>query len=320
MKHFILISTSFLLLLNLTACAGFNRYQEGLVIKGEVQVDTAKNIAKNSTGILDFASKIYKSKSEPSRNDRHFTDTRLEESLNYNLDDLQFYKVYCGEKKGEMYEWKYGINAIAYSNIGGDGKKIISCESNGKVDAAMFYEQFRVSRKYYPYHADITYATEDYLKKYLEKNQLYGYQSSNGMIVFPATRLNVEMYHGGSIPKSYAMTFNYENKSTKPVVIDLANSQVIVNGQTYDLVFKNGKLTGGTRFDLDKGNRAYAQNCKFKFNPGQIFKGEIIFEIPGLQIMTEEDMKNTVFVIDGVKCKNFKKVDYFSLNKEPVKK
>jgi len=330
MKRLVLLAFASFLSINLSGCLLPSTFKEGFIVDRKLQEGAARNVAKNSTDILDYASKIYNEKPKQAYNDHVTPETPLSEKLDYRLWATDFFRIYCNEKAGTLNQWQFDRSANAYSYTRGVGKKIISCEKENNIESLLLYEAYKRDSTVYPYETNVTFANSTFLNDFLNKNLLYGFVSSNGVVTFPMTRIYDPSAKFKFVSDQYNVIFNYENNTNKPVDINLFNSYVTINGSKYDLGFEKGRQGQDV---IDWSFYSWGQESqgvfvgqegsklgKLRFNPGQKLRGEFKFKIPGRTEINEKDMNNFVFVIDGINCDNFKKSDYFTQNKKPFEK
>jgi len=330
MKRLVLPVVTFFVTVNLSGCLLPSTFKEGFIVDRKLQEETARNAARNSKGAVDFASKIYNEKSKQAFVDHVITETPLSEKLDYRLWATDFFRIYCNEKGGNLNQWQFDRSASAYSYTRGVGKKIITCEKANNADSLLLYEAYKRDSNVYPYETNVTFANGTFLKEFLDKNYLYGFVSSNGVVTFPITRIYDPAAKFKFVSDDYTVFFDYENTTNKPVEINLFNSYVTINGSKYDLGFEKGRQGqevinwtfyswGQESYGVFVGQEG-SKLGKLRFNPGQKLRGEFKFKIPGKTQILEKDMDSFSFVIDGINCDNFKKTDYFTQNKKTFEK
>lgn len=318
------------ILFTLNGCLLSSSYKEGLLVSnGPLSSQTLNkqavaNIAKNSKDIIDYCNNIHTNKPEVEFDDRYKEQHTLTGRFSYDgYLDTDFYTTYCGAKNGKLMESHYGGLIVANSKAAGLGRRILSCEINDKIESVMTSVIYDYDTKSFPYETQVYFGNESYLSDFIKSNKLYGYESSNKMIVFPSSLVsNYENNEEISVTR-FSVLFNYENNSKKPVDINLFNSYLVIDGAKYDLGFerdKNGNdfihwtfYQGGK-----KSSGVLPKNmAQLRFNPGQKLTGEFSFKIPGKSEMTEDEIKTLEIYIDGIKCADFKPIDYHSRNKKP---
>lgn len=326
MNRLVLLAIASLIAINVSGCASPSVFKEGFIVDGKVQEAAASNAAKSSTGILDYASKIYREKPKQTYGDHVVTETSLTEKLDYRLLATDFFRIYCNEKTGILKQWQFNSNATAYSYARGVGRKVIACEKGDGIDSLLLYETDKSDSAALPYETNVIFANGTLLNDFIERNRLYGFESSNGLVTFPMSRIYDPSAKFKYFSDQYAVIFNYENDTNKPVDINLFNSYVTINGSKYTLDFEKGTqgqdVIDWTFYSSDKDSQGVfvgqegSTSGKLRFNPGQKLNGEFKFRIPGRTEISEKDMADFVFVIDGITCDHFKKIDYFTQNKK----
>ena len=128
---------------------------------------------------------------------------------------------------------------------------------------------------------------------------------------------------------TYTVIFNFHNTTSRPVEINLLNSYATINGSKYDLGFDKGRSGKDVISRKNYSWGAESQGVfvgengshlgKLRFNPGQMIRGEFRFHIPGLNKLSEEDMKNFAPQLDSIASDDFKLASYYDLNKKSDK-
>lgn len=327
MRFLLRLALVAVLTINLSSCSPV--FKQGLVTDSGLQEASVRHIAKNSTGIIDYVAKIYNIKPLESFGDHVVTEAPISENLDYRFKATDFFRIYCNEKDGNLYQWRLDISPPSLDAITRDaGRYIIVCENAKKIDSVLLYEAYQSNSLNKTYTTVVTFATKDYLDGFLNKNHLYGFESSNGMVMFPSTGIYDPAEKFRKDSDAYFINFNYENKTKNTVDMSLFNSYAIINGTKYELGPKKGWIE---RKDIDPGFFSKIKASIGVFNgqednrsgmlrllPGQKITGELKFSIQGRTAITESDMNSFILVIDGIKYENFKKIDYFTKNKKPL--
>lgn len=323
-----------ILLACFAGCAGVSNifgpnYKEGVMKDKVLQEAHIRSTAKTSQNITSFADNIYaKPQKAGVENavliDESFSAARLGDIRNYY--DTTIFTTYCSEKGGLSYTWRVQRDWYAYSGMDGIAKTFVTCEIDGKVNAVLVYEENSRGSGYqgpYPFAQRRLLAPGEYFRDFIGKSRLEGFVSDNRMVTIPVFKVADPNVQSASSEK-YPILFNYRNDTQNPVSIDMLNSYVTLNGAKYNVDFKyNNKpiFWQDTRdynssgiFVGEQGNKM----TRLRFNPGQRLSGQVVCTIPGLSMIKEEDTANLTYVIDTFKCKGFKKMSFYELQKDKI--
>lgn len=302
------------------------KFKEGIILNNQIQNAGIDSIARTSSDVIDFARNIYINQAEKKDADsvvvekfpvadKNFVDQKM-----YEIVDRQIFSKYCNAKNGNIYQWDTDRNTTEYGLFRGINKRIITCEINSKIEAALLHESFSKDSSIYPYETFTTYANGRYIDKIFEEGKVKGFSSSNGILTIPQIKIHDPSSKFNSESDIYKVSFKYKNTTSQPVEINFINSYVMLNGIRYELG-RYGKetISWSSYNNLNQNVFAGEKNdfrSKLKFNPGQKFEGEFKMVIPGLTRLTEVDMNNLVVQLDGITCDGFKMVTYYDVNKK----
>lgn len=160
----------------------------------------------------------------------------------------------------------------------------------------------------------------------MKNSKLYGYKSGNGLITIPGNLITDVDAKVKFRSTQYGVFIDYKNIDSAPREINMLNSSVEFNGKKYDVDYRYGNepikwvsYSSGFHstgvFEDSEGQ----DRSKLRFNPGQQLKGYVLIKIPGVVSITEKDLSQFAFNLDGFKADNFKKVFYYDLSKALLK-
>ena len=325
MKNMKLLLLLGIVLLSVLANACGPYYKEG-IIKGRIlQDDHIADVAKGSSDIFDFAYKIYaKLHTKPVADDfvvlhKYASERGFGNILRF--EDSRIFKMYCSGKGGEGYLWHIDRDWYAYSGFNGISKTFYTCEIDKKVDAAIVVEEYEASGRL-RYEQVWSLVNKKFFDELQSKYKLLGFTSSNKVLTIPLTMVDDPKAKTRGSSGTYSAIFSFKNESKSPVVIDMLNSTVLINSAKYTINFNqqgqpiywqsysnsNGIFVG------DEGKRL----SKLQFNPEQSVSGQVVFEIPGATSIKADDLVNITFLIDTIKCTDFRKTSYYELQKKKI--
>jgi len=343
MKGMVCISFLVSLLLS-SGCASSPVFKpEFMGADQQPNLERIRQAANSTSGIIPFVSKIYE---EIIKEDEHSMEVdrvnsgspvphydefvqfmgikRVSLPLRFHLN---VFKEYCGSKNGTAYQWLVIPDRYAYYYLHGYSQEFITCEVNKEVIAGLiFVVSTGKKNPNLPYITDTTFVDATRFAGYMKRNRLFGYRSSNGIIMIPGnvlTEPNAKIQYRSI---QYGYFLDYKNGGNTPKEVNILNSSVKLNNKEYAIEYKYlnepirwtsyswGVKNEGV-FVGEEGRRL----TKLRFNPGQQLTGHVLFSIPGVDMMTENDLSSLVFILDGVKSQDFKKVTYYDQFKAPLK-
>ena len=298
-------------------------------------LDRIRQTANTSSDIISFASKIYDEIIEEDEHSMEVDRVNSGSSEPHYDEFVQFmgikrvslplrfhlnvFKEYCGSKNGTAYRWLVKTTGFEYSNMYGNSQELITCEVKKEVVAGLFFVVSRGRKNpSLPYVTETTFVDAARFADYMKRNRLFGYRSSNGIFMIPGnvvltepnSKDQVRLANYAFLNTNYAFLIDYKNSGGTPREINYLNSSVQLNGKEYSVVYRNH----GMFVDVEGGKETIR-----RLNPGQQLKSSVLFSIPGVDVITENDLSSFVFNLDGLKAQDFKRFEYYDQFKAPLK-
>jgi hypothetical protein len=327
-----------------SGCAGMNRgslssgeggmyghsYQEGVMQNNILREGYVASVSKSSQDIFSFTRSIFGKTPNSSSDQFVLLDDgvadRVFGDINDSL-DTNIFKIYCSEKGGEVFRWSILGDWHAYSGFRGLSKTFFTCEIEQQVRGVLLYEDFGRGPKYLgpsPYNLKLTIGTGKFFSDLIKEYKLEGFASANKMVTIPLAKLIEQKPKTEPTSDKYSLLFYFKNDTRKPVDINILDTYIIFNGKRYnvDFTFRNEPIFWQSYDHISTGLFVGEKNktmAKLRFTPGQRFFGQVLFAIPGVATLREDDLKNLKFYLDKYECGDFRRISFYELQKNRMK-
>lgn len=206
----------------LSGCAG--TYQPQVFIGSKFNSNYVEDVAKSSTDVFGFVSKIYNKHNRIGERDvisnREFI---FQGGVNYdNLWNTYIFETYCKAKLGQYYKLGTPSGSTRY----------YICEVNDKMESVLGYFEYRDS-------TGPVYSVQAMTPSFFTSNIQYNHNEYYYTNDDKSIRLDSYSY---SYPNKFRLIFKFKNKGSSPLHFALNNAKVILDGKEYlvDLKYKNG--------------------------------------------------------------------------------